>query len=98
MQIKTWAFEGKFSKNTIYRFQGNVLINWQYFTVLLSDIIMNRFTKLLTDKEYKNIFIVEDNLFDCSHSKKAGQESIYSYRIFKLLKVVYESAPSFFHK
>ena len=70
MQIKTGTFEGAFSKNTIYRFLNDVRINWQRFTMLLSAEIICRFMKPLTDEKRKDVFIVDDSLFDRSRSKK----------------------------
>ena len=71
MQMKTGTFEGGFSKNTIYRFLNNTRTNWQRFTTLLSNNIINDFMKPLTDEKRKDVFIVDDSLFDRSRSKKA---------------------------
>ena len=70
MQMRTGTFEGEFSKNTIYRFLNDFRINWQRFTTLLSTEIICRFLKPLTDDERKDVFIVDDSLFDRSRSKK----------------------------
>ena len=70
MQMKTGTFEGEFSKNTIYRFLNNARTNWQRFTTLLSADIINSFMKPLTDEKRKDVFIVDDSLFDRSRSKK----------------------------
>ena len=70
MQMKTGTFEGGFSKNTIYRFLNNARTNWQRFTTLLSASIINGFMKPLTDKKRKDVFIVDDSLFDRFRSKK----------------------------
>ena len=70
MQMKTGTFEGGFSKNTIYRFLNNTRTNWQRFTTLLSSNIINGFMKPLTDEKRKDVFIVDDSLFDRSRSKK----------------------------
>lgn len=70
MQMKTGTFEGLFSKNTIYRFLNDARINWQRFTMLLSAEIISRFMKPLTDEKRKDVFIVDDSLFDRSRSKK----------------------------
>ena len=71
MQRKTKTFEEGFSKNTLYRFLNIVKTNWQRFTVLLSSRIINDFMKPLTDEKRKDVFIIDDSLFDRSHSKKA---------------------------
>ena len=70
MQMKTGTFREGFSKNTIYRFLNNARTNWQRFTTLLSADIINSFMKPLTDEKRKDVFIVDDSLFDRSRSKK----------------------------
>ena len=70
MQMKTGTFGERFSKNTIYRFLNNARTNWQRFTTLLSADIINGFMKPLTDEKRKDVFIVDDSLFDRSRSKK----------------------------
>ena len=70
MQMKTGTFGAGFSKNTIYRFLNNARTNWQRFTTLLSASIINGFMKSLTDEKRKDVFIVDDSLFDRSRSKK----------------------------
>ena len=70
MQMKTGTFGEGFSKNTIYRFLNNARTNWQRFTTLLSADIINGFMKPLTDEKRKDVFIVDDSLFDRSRSKK----------------------------
>ena len=70
MQMKTGTFEGEFSKNTIYRFLNDARVNWQRFTTLLSAEIICRFMKPLTGEDRKDVFIVDDSLFDRSRSKK----------------------------
>lgn len=44
--------------------------NWQRFTVLLSSKIINDFMKPITDEKQKDVFIIDDSLFDRSRSKK----------------------------
>ena len=70
MQRKTGIFDGSFCKNTVYRFLNNAKINWFRFTTLLSSRIINDFMKLLTDKSRKDVFIIDDSLFDRSRSRK----------------------------
>ncbi len=70
MQMKAGTFGEGFSKNTIYRFLNNVRTNWQRFTTLLSACIINGFMKPLTDEKRKDVFIVDDSLFDRSRSKE----------------------------
>lgn len=59
-----------FSKNTLYRFLNSMKTNWQRFTVLLSSKIINDFMKPITDEKQKDVFIIDDSLFDRSRSKK----------------------------
>ncbi|MFR5337254.1 MAG: transposase, partial [Blautia producta] len=70
MQRKTKTFEEGFSKNTLYRFLNSVKTNWQRFTVLLASKIINDFMKTLTDEKRKDVFIIDDSLFERSRSKK----------------------------
>lgn len=70
MQRKTGTFEGGFSKNTVYRFLNSAKTNWQRFTTLLSARIINDFMKPLTAQDRKDVFIIDDSLFDRSRSKK----------------------------
>ncbi len=70
MQRKTGIFDGSFCKNTVYRFLNNAKINWFRFTTLLSSRIINDFMKPLTDKSRKDVFIIDDSLFDRSRSRK----------------------------
>ena len=70
MQRKTRTFEGGFCKNTVYRFLNNAKTNWQRFTTLLSAKIINDFMKPLTSEDRKDVFIIDDSLFDRSRSSK----------------------------
>jgi len=70
MQRKTGISDGSFYKNTVYRFLNNAKINWFRFTTLLSSHIINDFMKPLTDESRKDVFIIDDSLFDRSRSKK----------------------------
>ena len=70
MQWKTGIFDGSFCKNTVYRFLNNAKINWSRFTTLLSSRIINDFMKPLTNESRKDVFIIDDSLFDRSRSNK----------------------------
>ena len=70
MQRKTGTFDGSFCKNTVYRFLNNAKINWFRFTTLLSSRIINDFMKPLTGENRKDVFVIDDSLFDRSRSKK----------------------------
>ena len=43
MQIATGRFAEGYSKNTVYRFLNSCKTNWERFTVLLSERIINTF-------------------------------------------------------
>ena len=66
MQRKTGSFEENFCKNTVYRFLNSAKTNWHRFTTLLSSGIINDFMKPLTSEERKDVFIIDDSLFDRS--------------------------------
>ena len=70
MQRKTGSFEENFCKNTVYRFLNSPKTNWQRFTTLLSSRIIHNFMKPLTTEKRKDVFIIDDSLFDRSRSKK----------------------------
>lgn len=70
MQRKTGVFEAGFCKNTVYRFLNSTKTNWVRFTTLLSASIINGFMKPLTSDERKDVFIIDDSLFDRSRSAK----------------------------
>ncbi len=70
MQMKTGTFEENFSKNTVYRFLNSAKTNWQRFTTLLSSSIIRDFLKPLTSDDRKDVFIIDDSLYDRSRSKK----------------------------
>lgn len=69
MQMKTNTFQEIFSKNTVYRFLNNIKTNWYRFTTLLSAKIICDFMKPLTNDDRKDVFIIDDSLFDRSRSK-----------------------------
>ena len=70
IQKKTGVFDGSFCKNTVYCFLNNPKINWLRFTTLLSTRIINVFMKPLTDENRRDVFIIDDSLFDRSRSRK----------------------------
>ncbi len=87
MQMKIGTYKGTFSKNTIYRFLNDVRINWQRFTTLLSADIICRFMKPLTDEKRKDVFIIDDSLFDRSRSRKVEMLA----RVFDHCSMKYKS-------
>jgi len=70
MQQKTGICDAGFCKNTVYRFLNSTKTNWLRFTTLLSEKIINSFMKPLTDESRKDVFIIDDSLFDRSRSAK----------------------------
>ena len=70
MQRKTGVFEEGFCKNTVYRFLNSTKTNRLRFTTLLSTRIINDFMKPLTADDRKDVFIIDDSLFDRSRSSK----------------------------
>lgn len=70
MQRKTGVFKDGFCKNTVYRFLNHTKTNWLRFTTLLSARIINDFMKPLTAADRKDVFIIDDSLFDRSRSSK----------------------------
>lgn len=70
MQQRTGSFKEDFSKNTFYRFLNSPKTNWLRFTSLLAADIVNNDIKDLTDESRKNVFIIDDSLFNRSSCKK----------------------------
>ena len=70
MQQKIGSFKEPFSKNTFYRFLNSTKTNWLRFTTLLAADIINNDLKNLTSEERKDVFIIDDSLFNRSSCKK----------------------------
>ena len=70
MQQRTGSFREDFSKNTFYRFLNSSKTNWLRFTSLLAADIVNSEIKELTDESRKNVFIIDDSLFNRTSCKK----------------------------
>ena len=86
MQQRTGSFKEAFSKNTFYRFLNSTKINWLRFTSLLAADIVNNDIRDLTDESRKNVFIIDDSLFNKSSCKKTELGS----RIFDHTSMKYE--------
>lgn len=94
MQQRTGSFREDFSKNTFYRFLNSSKTNWLRFTSLLAADIVNNDIKELTDESRKNVFIIDDSLFNRTSCKKtelgskvfdhAGMNYIKGYRMLTL--------------
>ena len=59
-QIKMGAFHEDFSKNTVYRFLGNVHMNWHMFLLRLSANIIRYVVSLTDDKDHRYALVVDD--------------------------------------
>ena len=70
MQQKIGSFKEPFAKNTFYRFLNSTKTNWLRFTTLLAADIINNDLKNLTSEERKDVFIIDDSLFNRSSCKK----------------------------
>ena len=70
MQRRTGSFKEDFSKNTFYRFLNSAKTNWLRFTSLLAADIVNNDIKGLTNDSRKNVFIIDDSLFNRTSCKK----------------------------
>ena len=75
MQQRTGSFKEKFSKNTFYRFFNSAKTNWLRFTSLLAAEIVNNDIRDLINQERKNVFIIDDSLFNRTSCKKTELES-----------------------
>lgn len=70
MQQRTGSFKEDFSKNTFYRFLNSTKTNWLRFTSLLAAEIINNDIRELTADSRKNVFIIDDSLFNRTSCKK----------------------------
>ena len=70
MQITTKRFKEDYSKNTVYRFLNNSRINWERFTTMLSERIVNGFMRPLTSENRENIFVIDDSAYHKRGYKK----------------------------
>ena len=59
-QIKIGAFHEDFSKNTVYRFLGNIHMNWHMFLLRLSAVIIRYVAGLTEDKDNRYALLVDD--------------------------------------
>ena len=70
MQQRTGSFKEAFSKNTFYRFLNSAKTNRLRFTSLLAADIVNNDIRDLTNQERKNVFTIDDSLFNRTSCKK----------------------------
>lgn len=59
-QIKMGAFHEDFSKNTVYRFLGNIHMNWHMFLPRLSALIIRYVAGLTDNKDNRYALLVDD--------------------------------------
>ena len=59
-QIKMGAFHEDFSKNTVYRFLGNIHMNWHMFLLRLAAVIIRNVVGLTDDKDNRYALLVDD--------------------------------------
>ena len=86
MQQQTGSFKEKFSKNTFYRFLNSAKTNWLRFTSFLVADIVNNDIRGLTSQERKNVFIIDDSLFNRTSCKKTEPGS----RVFNHTDIYFE--------
>lgn len=86
MHQKIRLFKEAFSKNTYYRFLNSTKTNWLRFTTLLATDIVNNDLKNLTSEERKDVFIIDDSLFNRSSCKKTE----LGYKVFDHVDMSYK--------
>ena len=70
MQMRTGRWSEAFKKNTYYRFLNSAKVNWERFLSLLSFRIIDEVFRPLTSDERKDVFIVDDSLYERAGYKK----------------------------
>ena len=70
MQLVTGRYSENFGKNTVYRFLNNSKTNWEYFTSMLSERIVNKFLRPLTSEKRDDVFIIDDSTYKKTGFKK----------------------------
>ena len=75
MQQQTGTFTENFSKNAFYRFMNSVKTNWLRLTSLVAANIVNNDISKLTSPNRKNVFIIDDSLFNRTGCKKTELSS-----------------------
>ena len=59
----------RFAMDTVYRFTKMIQINWIRFTTLLAFRIIKDAIILLDSKDCANVLIINDSIFERSHSR-----------------------------
>ena len=86
MQQQTGTFTENFSKNAFYRFMNSVKTNWLRLTSLAAANIVNNDISKLTSPDRKNVFIIDDSLFNRTGCKKTELSS----RVFDHVSMSYQ--------
>ena len=86
MQQQTGTFTENFSKNAFYRFMNSVKTNWLRLTFLVAANIVNNDISKLTSPDRKNVFIIDDSLFNRTGCKKTELSS----RVFDHVSMSYQ--------
>ena len=86
MQQQTGTFTENFSKNAFYRFMNSVKTNWLRLTSLVAANIVNNNISKLTSPDRKNVFIIDDRLFNRTGCKKTELSS----RVFDHVSMSYQ--------
>ena len=84
-QIKLDAFHEDFSKNTVYRFLGNIHMNWHCFLLRLSTMIIRYIVGLTTDTNKRYALLVDDTPL-----QKRGKEMELISKYFNHVTMGYE--------
>ena len=85
MQITTKRFKEAYSKNTVYRFLNNSRINWERFTTMLSERIINGFMRSLTSEKREDIFVIDDS----AYHKKGYKKTELVAKVFDHVSMTY---------
>lgn len=85
MQITTKRFKEDYSKNTVYRFLNNSRINWERFTTILSERIINGFMRPLTSENREDIFVIDDS----AYHKRGYRKTELVARVFDHVSMTY---------
>lgn len=78
MQIMTGRYTEAFGKNAVYRFLNSAKTNWERFTCILSERIINRSIRKLTNEDRQDVFIIDDSLF----RRTGGEKTELCARVF----------------
>lgn len=91
-----------FAKDTVYRFQKMIRINWIHFTTLLASRIIKEAVVPLNSKERTNVLIIDDSMFERNRSKKvellakAYDHANHRYRFgFRMLTLGWSDGSTF---